>query len=345
MAIFEFANGMARRGHHVELWHLDLLGERIHDLSEIGYFDFDPGVQHHIPARFDVSDLPEADFVFCFDGRIPTHGGLPLMFIQAFRILPPEIETAIYRAPCPRICISTWLRRVALAHGASARQAVHIPYGIDHQKYRFVTDPDRRPVRVAMLYNPHPTKRADLGFAAIRQTQEMIPEVEGVFFGTTSPNVTLPERSTFVHNPSQPKLVNDIYNGSRVFVSASQVEGFGLAAAEAMSCGCALATTDNGGASDYAVHGETALVSPPGDADALAANIVTLLRDDERRSQVVRGGMSLTADLQWDRSAELLESLLADYRTDPDAYRRPVGPADAQYAQALRGLDLLFRTS
>ena len=52
---------------------------------------------------------------------------------------------------------------------------------------------------------------------------------------------------------------------------------------EAMACGAALVTTDNGGSRDYAFDGTTALVADVGDAARLTEHVVTLLRDDALR--------------------------------------------------------------
>ncbi len=47
---------------------------------------------------------------------------------------------------------------------------------------------------------------------------------------------------------------------------------------EAMACGAALATYDNGGCRDYARDGETALVAPRRDVGALARALQRLVR-------------------------------------------------------------------
>ena len=119
-------------------------------------------------------------------------------------------------------------------------------------------------------------------------------------------------------------IVNDVYNASQIFVNASVVEGFGMPAIEAMACGCALVITDNGGAADYAIDGKTALVSPPRDADAMAHNIVTLLRDDARRIDLATRGSSYVKRFNWDTSAQTLESFLLRYLEEPAHYQQPV---------------------
>jgi glycosyltransferase involved in cell wall biosynthesis len=124
-----------------------------------------------------------------------------------------------------------------------------------------------------------------------------------------------------VIDPSQDFIVNEIYNRSRIFLCASRYEGFGFPSIEAMACGAALATTANGGAAEYAIDGETALVCEPDDVTALAGNVVRLLRDDELRMRLARRGMEYVRQtFDWDLSAEKLEGFLNEYAADPGRY-------------------------
>jgi Glycosyl transferases group 1 len=93
---------------------------------------------------------------------------------------------------------------------------------------------------------------------------------------------------------------------------------------EAMACGCALVTTDNGGSRDYAVDGETALVVPPGGPRALADAAERLLQDVTERTRLAAAGAELVRRrFDWDRTAALLESRLEAYTADPVRYQRP----------------------
>ena len=73
-----------------------------------------------------------------------------------------------------------------------------------------------------------------------------------------------------------------------VFVSASVTESFGLAIAEAMSCGIAVVATKTEGALEIISDGETGLLVPLGDVDALVESIGALLKNDERRQRIGR---------------------------------------------------------
>ncbi len=331
IAMVEFANGLARRGHEVHISHVAFVGDRADSLAEMPFCEFDPRLQHHFPDAYPSSDivcgyaisddaLPAADFVFCFDDRIPANRGLPLVWVQAFGVL-GRLDAEIFAVPCPKLCTSRWLVQVAGEHGVPEYQRVHLPYGLRHDKYRLLEPIAPRGPRISMLYNSHPIKGAAYGIDAIGAVLERFPEADAMMFGTTPLVHTLPDRVAYYDRPDQRFLVEGIYNTSRAFVSSSPYEGFGLAAVEAMACGCALVTAANGGSADYAIEGDTALVAPPMDAAALAAQLEVLLLDDPARIGLAERGLEFSRRFDWDRSAEILESFLREYRADPDRYR------------------------
>jgi glycosyltransferase involved in cell wall biosynthesis len=73
-----------------------------------------------------------------------------------------------------------------------------------------------------------------------------------------------------------------------VFVHPSLSEELPLAILEAMAAGAPIVATRVGGVANAVVHGETGLLSPPGDPDALRDAIGALLRDEPRRRALGR---------------------------------------------------------
>lgn len=324
-SIYEFANGLARRGHAVQLIHVEFMGQQVRSDDEIWWCDIEPSVDQHFgDDALSGRDAVDADVVVGFDERILGRAALPAMLVQAYRILPRTNEIAIYSAPCPKVCVSTWLRDIAVALGNPAEQTVHIPYGLQHEKYRVVIPVESRPRRVAMLYNAHPTKGATTGIEALELAHDVVSDLDAVLFGTFDPPPKLPDWISYVRSPDQQTLVTEIYNGSSIFLAPSLIEGFGLAPIEAMACGCALVTTANGGALDYATHGETALVSPSADVAALGSAIVELLGDDANRAELAERGRAEAQRFDWDATAASFEAFLECYLADPDRMRRPV---------------------
>lgn len=75
----------------------------------------------------------------------------------------------------------------------------------------------------------------------------------------------------------------DLLARTDVFLLPSATESFGLAALEAQSCGVPVVASDVGGIPEVVRHGETGLLAPVGDTEAMAAAVLSLARDDERR--------------------------------------------------------------
>jgi glycosyltransferase involved in cell wall biosynthesis len=74
-----------------------------------------------------------------------------------------------------------------------------------------------------------------------------------------------------------------IYSAADVFVIPSQQEAFGQTALEAMACGTPAIGFDVGGIGDMIVPGETGLLAPAGNHEALATAITSLLQNNEMR--------------------------------------------------------------
>ena len=125
---------------------------------------------------------------------------------------------------------------------------------------------------------------------------------------------------TYLNDPPQQHLVENVLNTSSIVLSPSLAEGFGLPPAEGAACGCAMVATDSGGVRDFIVHGETGLLSPPGDPEALARNLCILLREDDRRIRLAEAGRRSVERFNWEHSADLLESFL-NHALPADSYK------------------------
>ena len=78
---------------------------------------------------------------------------------------------------------------------------------------------------------------------------------------------------------------------------------------EAMACKCAVVATAVGGIPDYAVAGETALVSPPRSPELLAENIIRLVEDEKLLGCLSEAGYDHIREFTWEKSTEELERL------------------------------------
>lgn len=84
--------------------------------------------------------------------------------------------------------------------------------------------------------------------------------------------------------------VLSVVKSGDLFVMSSVTEGLGSAVLDAMAMGMAVVGTTAGGIPEVVIDGETGLLVPPGDHDALARAIVTLLKDPDRRRRMGEAG-------------------------------------------------------
>jgi len=81
---------------------------------------------------------------------------------------------------------------------------------------------------------------------------------------------------------------------------------------EAMAAGVAVITTGLGGAAEVVKNDLSGLVTPPGDADALASALESLPSDPERWSRLAANGQRRARELfDVERSVDKLERIFA----------------------------------
>lgn len=109
----------------------------------------------------------------------------------------------------------------------------------------------------------------------------------------------------------------EVFAAARIVAVPSVIEEpFGLPAVEAMAAGRPVVGSDRGGIAECVRHGESGLLVPAGDAQALAEALLELLRDPERCAAMGARGRELAAAFDWQRSAarllEVYAGLLGD---------------------------------
>jgi len=217
---------------------------------------------------------------------------------------------ATYNYGFKNIVVSSWLTEKIAKYGAKAFGC--IPNPIDPKLFFVETPYADRGQKLAMVYSGERIKACTVGLAAIDIVKELFPDLQAHIFGGDPRPKELPAWIEYTCKPS-PSAIRAIYNSARVFVSSSKSEGFGLPGAEAIACGCALASTDSGGVREYARPDVTALLSSPDDVQALARNITTLLKNEALANRLIAAGQALiAAELSWTKSIQKMIALLQD---------------------------------
>ncbi|WP_158509648.1 glycosyltransferase family 4 protein [Limnochorda pilosa] len=254
-----------------------------------------------------------ADYVVNY----PESKGTQFYLVQHYETWsgPKDRVDTTWRYPLRKIVIARWLYDLGLELGVPRAEMRHIPNGIDHQKYEVFKPIEARPNRVAMLFAHQEWKGAQDGITALELVKRDHPDVQAVLFGVSERPSGLPAWIEYRENPGQHELVGEIYNGSSIYLCPSWTEGWGLPSAEAMSCGCALVSTDNGGSRDYAEHDKTALLAPPRRPDLLAQRLRTLLEYPDLRMKLAREGNRRIRTFTWERATDVLEAWMQQARS------------------------------
>jgi glycosyltransferase involved in cell wall biosynthesis len=113
-------------------------------------------------------------------------------------------------------------------------------------------------------------------------------------------------------NAELPRLLQD----AEVLLFPTHSEGFGLALIEGMACGLAPVVTPVGVAPEIVRQGETGLLVPIGDVEAIVDAVRTLSRDPRRRLDLRRSAQSTVRELSWTnvatRTVALYERILRE---------------------------------
>ena len=94
-----------------------------------------------------------------------------------------------------------------------------------------------------------------------------------------------------------------------VFLAPSRIEGWGLAVLEANACGTPAVGADVEGLRDSIRDGETGVLADAADPDAFAASVVSVLEDDEYRTELSANAREWAQAHSWEEATADLESL------------------------------------
>jgi len=194
------------------------------------------------------------------------------------------------------VFVGHWLEAAAADMGYAARNPVVIHNGVDLEAYSPApADPALReefaipadaPV-IGTVGNLRPVKDTPCllrAFAALPEPNAVLLIVgdgeEGPALQALAGELGVAERVRFLGRRDDVRRLLPLLD---VFVLSSQTEGISVALLEAMACGRPAVVTDTGGNPEVCIAGETGLLVPVGDPEALSRSLAELLGSRDRR--------------------------------------------------------------
>jgi phosphatidyl-myo-inositol alpha-mannosyltransferase len=281
-----------------------------------------PGVGSRVRAA-----LEGADVVHIHEPFVPAVGVAATRIADAalvgtFHADPSRVIRRVYRAAAPllrrtvrRLDVVTAVSPVAASALAPFARPRLVPNGVDTADF----DPQvGMPNRVAFLGRDDPRKGLDVLLAAWPIVRRRVPDAELVVAAGGRTGTMAGVR--FVGGVGAAGR-RELLAGASVYCAPNLGgESFGIVLVQAMASRCAIVAS----ALPAFTHvvGDAGLLVKPGDATGLAAALVTVLGDDERRASLQSAALERVS--RFDRQA-VVAGYLDAYR---DAMERFAGRAD-----------------
>jgi len=324
-AILTYADRLARRRHEVTLvipargvltaWWRNLRRAAPQWIAE-----FRPSVVW--VREWSAAGLPDGDVLVATAWqsaepvyRAPRRCGAKFYLIQHYESLyhgRPEAVDRTYTYPLRKIVISAWLAGILREKFQAEAEVLVTP--VDPSLFSRAEEAPRDDLlRVLLLHHDYAWKGVADGLEAVRRVKARHPELRLVGFGAKRPKKRLPYEEYYENLP-QGRLAW-LYSRCPIYLCPSWDEGLGMPSMEAMACGAALVTYDNGGCRDYALDGQTALVARRRDVADLADKLARLVADPTLRQKIAGAGMAFIREkFDWARAVSRMEGLFGEGR-------------------------------
>jgi glycosyltransferase involved in cell wall biosynthesis len=260
--------------------------------------------------------IPTADYIVACPYRSASivntyeiNKGKKFYFIQHFEAWAENHEAVLnsWKLPLRKIVISKWLQEIG---NKIYEPCIYIPNGIDFSFFEQDIPFDQRPnYSICLLYHNLEWKGSEFAVKALRKIKDRFPEVIITFFSIHNRPKNIDPSFHFYKNPSQKKL-KYLYNSSKIFISPSLTEGWGLTPCEAMLCGCAVIATNIDGHREFLIDGVNGLFCKPSDPDSIVEKVEYLFNNPDVAERLSKNARESLKKFDWNSRTTLFEQAL-----------------------------------
>jgi glycosyltransferase involved in cell wall biosynthesis len=216
------------------------------------------------------------------------------------------------------VVVSNSTRDEMLRRGLKPGNVSIVYNAVDHSKYKPLPQARSEEPLIGYVGRIKRYKRVDVLLRALKIVRESIPGVRLRVAGSgdhldalkdLAGRLGLRDRVDFMGFVTEEQKI-EMLRQVRVVANPSSKEGWGVTVIEANACGTPVVASNVPGLRDAVVDGETGLLVPYGDVEALAGRLKEVLGDDARRERLAGNALDWAARFSWDASARgILEEI------------------------------------
>lgn len=330
--MYEYANRLTQSGYDVRIYYpieIPYMNYRfksywirkfltvVEGINSYNWFDLDPRIERKFIPRIKDEHIKDGDIVMATwwsasaeMGKLNAPKGKKINVIQGYENWEgnDELLYESYRMPkTTNIVISSYLKKVVDEH--STNPIFIIQNAVDTSIFYPRTPIEtRNKYRISMLHSEQVIKGSKYGMEALKIIKERHPEIEVDLFGIYPKPDGLPE---WIKYTREPKDLAAMHSQNAIYMGNSLTEGMALAPLESLFCGCALVCTDIPGQREYAKEGETALLVPAENPQAMADRVCYLIENDEERIALAKSAHQYVQRFSWNDTMVKLEEVFS----------------------------------
>ncbi|MEE8167949.1 MAG: glycosyltransferase [Candidatus Hydrothermarchaeales archaeon] len=172
---------------------------------------------------------------------------------------------------------------------------------------------------IAYIGSLVPQKGVDVLLQAFENVKREIPEAKLVIVGEGREEKKLLRLARKiglldVYFLGQRDDLNSVLEGSSLLVLPSREEGFGMILLEAMHMGVPVVASRTGGIPEVVGHGKNGLLVERENPEALAKEIISVLKDDALKERLIVNGRKTAERFSWESASNEVDGLYEEIR-------------------------------
>ncbi len=259
------------------------------------YYQPAPEVDALVVREVSEKYIPEADAIVAIGwqtanavNQLSEDKGEKFYFLQSYEAYFSNSNKVLetYNLKLQKIALSKWILDEMIKLGQNSLG----PIGNSINPDEFYPDEAiEKSNDLLMLYHPAKIKNAKFGLAVLEKLKKQHPGLKATIFSARAPIHKIPP---WVHQVIRPDIeeLRNLYNQSKIFLSTSKWEGWGLPPMEAMACGCAVVAVKNKGVQEFMKNNINGFLISNRDKQSAIEKINKLLKNADLREKFVDEG-------------------------------------------------------